>query len=70
MEPEMRSDQPGRQRIRAFNRELLAELHCSPTQFKSMALWMTRNVANYEKTFGEIPRGPQQPKDEENPLSQ
>jgi hypothetical protein len=58
IEPETVSDPPGASRIKKVVRELQVEVHMTPTQFKSIALWMIKNVEEYEKMFGTIPMEP------------
>ena len=43
---------------KAINQEVQAEIHMSPTTFKSIALWMMKNVEKYEEVFGEIKAEP------------
>ena len=48
------AEMPGTQKIKAINQEV----HMSPTTFKSIALWMIKNVEKYEEVFGEIKAEP------------
>ena len=52
------AEMPGTQKIKAINQEVQAEVHMSPTTFKSIALWMMKNVEKYEEVFGEIKAEP------------
>jgi hypothetical protein len=65
LEPEMVRDQPGKMRTERINRELQVEIHMSPHAYKTMSLWMQRNVTQYEERFGEIRMGP--PGQEDDP---
>jgi hypothetical protein len=66
-EPELVPDQPGTQRLSKINREFQVEIHVTPSQFKSIAQWMTQHVQNYEKNFGEIPLGPREAEEKSPP---
>lgn len=56
---------PGEMRPREVNRELQVEVHMTPTQFRSIAEWMSDHVDKYEERFGEIQEPPEE---EDNPL--
>jgi hypothetical protein len=59
IEPEtVNEPTPGAQKVKKVVRELQVEVHVSPTQFKSIALWMNRHVKQYEELFGPIPMEP------------
>jgi len=59
LEPEtVNEPTPGAQKVKKVVRELQVEVHMSPTQFKIMALWMSRHVKQYEEIFGPIPMEP------------
>ena len=59
LEPETtNTPTPGSSKIKKINREYQVEIHMTPTQFKSIALWMAQHVKTYESTFGEIPLQP------------
>jgi len=65
LEPETTNDpKPGAQKLKKVIREAQAEIHMTPTQFKSIALWMQRHIEAYEKVFGKIPM---EPKDDKKP---
>lgn len=49
---------PGAQKIEKIVREHLIEVHLTPTQFKSIAMWMSDHVKRYEEHFGAIPMRP------------
>jgi len=51
---------PGSQKVEKVIREFLIEVHITPTQFKSIAIWMGENVKRYEQIFGTIPLGPKE----------
>jgi hypothetical protein len=57
LEPEP-AEMPGAQKVKRVNQEIQAEVHMSPATFKSIALWMLKNLQNYEQTFGEIKAEP------------
>ena len=54
LQPEMVPERAGRMRISNLKRELLAEVHMTPVQFKTMANWMNRHIQQYERRFGVI----------------
>lgn len=63
LEPEtVNTPIPGSQKLKKIVRELQVEVHMTPTQFKSLAAWMTQHIQQYEKTFGEIPMAPKEGK--------
>lgn len=58
-------DLPGTQKVKEVNQEIQAEVHMSPATYKSIAMWMMKNVENFEKKFGEIQMGkPEDNKDQ------
>lgn len=52
------ADVPGALKVKRVNQEIQVELHMSPATFKSVAVWMTKHLEAYEKTFGEIKAEP------------
>jgi len=70
LEPESLPGQPGRMRTAKVNQELQVEVHMSPVEFKSVAGFMAGRIKLYEDQFGEIPAGPPEEVEEENPLVQ
>ena len=59
IEPEtVNEPHPGFLKVKKVVRECLLELHVSPTQFKSIALWMNAHIKRYEDMFGDIPMAP------------
>lgn len=50
-------DLPGTQKLEEVNQEIQAEIHMSPATYKSVAIWMMKNVEKFEKRFGEIEMG-------------
>ena len=40
--------------VKEINREVQATINMTPTQFKQMAMWMSRTLQAYEKRFGKI----------------
>ena len=51
---------PGAQKVKKVVREYQVEVHMSPTQFKNVAMWMSKHIKQYEQIFGEIPMAPKQ----------
>jgi hypothetical protein len=47
--PKMRSEPKGAMELEKINRELQVEVHMSPSQFASVAKWMTEHVHLFEK---------------------
>lgn len=59
LEPKtMNEPVPGAQKVEKIVRELLIEVHMSPTQFKSIVLWMNEHIKRYEDAYGLIPMAP------------
>lgn len=52
---------PGSQKLKVVNQEMQTEIHMSPATFKSVAIWMMKNLEQFEKTFGEIKAEPIKP---------
>jgi hypothetical protein len=52
------SETPGNQKLKEVNQEVQAEIHMSPLTFKSVALWMNKQVEIYENVFGEVKAEP------------
>jgi hypothetical protein len=58
LEPEtLNQPNPGNQVIKKVVRESQVEVHMSPSQFKTIAIWMSNHVQKYEELFGQIPMG-------------
>jgi hypothetical protein len=58
LEPEtLNQPMPGNQVVKKIVRESQVEIHMTPSQFKTIALWMNQNIQRYEELFGEIPMG-------------
>lgn len=54
-EPQIKpGGKPGDMELGKITREVQAELHLSPVQFKSLFKWMKKHLENYEDRFGEI----------------
>ena len=69
VEPEtLNQPTPGAQIVKKIIRELQVEVHMSPTQFKSTAMWMAEHIKRYEETFGSIPMEPKQQKPPPNSM--
>jgi hypothetical protein len=58
LEPETVKEPVGSQRVKKIIRELQVEVHLTPSQFKSTAMWMTDHVKKFEEIFGPIPMAP------------
>lgn len=59
IEPEtVNEPHPGSSKLKKVVRELQVEIHVTPSQFKSIAIWMNRHIKNFEDMFGEIPMEP------------
>jgi hypothetical protein len=56
---------PGTQKLKKIVRELQVEVHVSPSQFKSISIWMSEHVKRYEQMFGPITSPEVKPKYEE-----
>lgn len=54
MEPEMDRQQLGRMQATNIHRELQVEVHMSPSQFKTMARFMTERVRMLEERIGQL----------------
>lgn len=53
--PELKTGgKPGQMELGHVTREMQAELHMSPVQFKSLLNWMKKHLNQYEQKFGEI----------------
>lgn len=61
LEPEtVKEPFPGSSKVKKVIRELQVEVHVSPSQFKSIAIWMGNHVKRFEQMFGEIPLEPKE----------
>jgi hypothetical protein len=70
LEPEtLNQPTPGAQVVKKILRESQVEVHMSPTQFKSIALWMNSHIQRYEELFGQIPMEPKQQQPPQQPSS-
>ena len=49
---------PGTSKVKKIIRELQVEVHTTPHQFKSIAIWMNNHIKQYEDRFGEITMKP------------
>ena len=62
--PKMTDD--NRMHTESVVRKLIADVHVSPYVYKTIAIWMIKNVEDYERKFGTIQKVEPPKKDDKN----